>query len=176
MNHSLVPRPPCFRSSICVQTFPFLFWMPTENENEETWERGYMNQCTHITLSATSSAGREVGKIVGSAHWLKQCRGTVAAMVAGGGENIITNISARGKRVMVINQQLHNGCFSQLQQYGFLINYVLLCSLVAEEVIHICRGKWRKLSSCNNDCKVIWTDSLVFFHIQLRQKRLEASN
>ena len=71
-----------------------------------------MNQCTHIILSATSSAGREVGKIVGSAHWLKQCGGTVAAMVAGGGENIITNISARGKRVMVINQQLHNGCFS----------------------------------------------------------------
>ena len=48
-------------------------------------------------FSATSSAGREVGKIVGSTHWLKQCGGTVAGRVAGGGEN--TNISARGKRI-----------------------------------------------------------------------------
>ena len=48
-------------------------------------------------LSATSSAGREVGKIVGSTHWLKQCGGTVAGRVAGGGEN--TDISARGKRI-----------------------------------------------------------------------------
>ena len=53
-------------------------------------------------LSATSSAGREVGKIVCPAHWLKQLGGTVAGRITGGGENISTTISARGKRVLAI--------------------------------------------------------------------------
>ena len=60
-------------------------------------------------FSATSSAGREVGKIVCPTHWLKQLGGTVAGRITGGGENISNTISARGKRVLAIKPLTFGG-------------------------------------------------------------------